>query len=138
MWLAPCATGVTVPCAYAWADGALGSDKLHRVGHEDEVDAANGMGLDGYIQLSALDDAPADLVRLALPYWKLDAVDEYDVPKWSLSASQLATRVVKATSTPSANPALNKLFEPPTSNPLNLPLFEPVSTQCFLLSFILT
>ena len=49
-----------------------------------------------------------------------------------MSASQLATRVVKATSTPSANPALNKLFEPPTSNPLNLPLFEPVSTQVFV------
>ena len=49
------------------------------------------MGFDGYIQLSALDAVPADLVRLALPYWKLDAVDEYDGPKWSLSASQLAT-----------------------------------------------
>ena len=49
-----------------------------------------------------------------------------------MSASQLATRVVKATSTPSANPALNKLFEPPTLNPLNLPLFEPVSTQVFV------
>ena len=49
-----------------------------------------------------------------------------------MSASQLATRVVKATSTTSANPAMNKLFEPPTSNPLNLPLFEPVSTQVFV------
>jgi hypothetical protein len=49
-----------------------------------------------------------------------------------MTASQLATRVAKATSTTSANPALNKLFEPPTLNPLNLPLFEPVSIQVFV------
>lgn len=42
-----------------------------------------------------------------------------------MSASQLATRVAKATSTTSSEPTLNKLFEPPTLNPLNLPLFEP-------------